>query len=411
YLTLLRLSSYSALGVESQHILFDNLATSWLTLFNITCTKSQRLFTVISSILTSFHGLIYTKGIPLAQQLYTTGLTSALCRLANFRQHNRTLNFVKPLTVPTSNLPSMLIAIRETLAKRTCDDTIPPLTVQQTVPEPIPTRMTSIECPYSEETLTQMETSVLNYIKNASRSSATFLESDTIRHIVDTALNTRTHVNQWYATFTTLNVLVHYRSNPTDLQRIRAAHDIVQYGIQLFRVLVIARKVLEPTFARIGVQFLTKELMQLEKCLLSLALEKYPIMRNTLRQLNIDVSRIKVDFKPPSASVAPKGRSSNKPRFEILPGITDIPEPTQQTSGLTSVANTDDDTPLSFDDWENATRVQSDQQMEDALKLEKKRKQMKSKKTNKLTSNQGLRANVQNLASGMLNLNANTMKA
>ncbi|CAF4581011.1 unnamed protein product, partial [Rotaria magnacalcarata] len=112
--------------------------------------------------------------------------------------------------------------------------------------------MTSIECPYSEETLTQMETSVLNYIKNASRSSATFLESDTIRHIVDKALNARTHVNQWYATFTTLNVLVHYRSNPTDLQRIRAAHDIVQYGIQLFRDLVIARKVLEPTFARIG---------------------------------------------------------------------------------------------------------------------------------------------------------------
>ncbi|CAF4193593.1 unnamed protein product, partial [Rotaria magnacalcarata] len=83
--------------------------------------------------------------ITLAQQLYTTGLTSTLCRLANFRQHNRTLNFVKSLTVPTSNLPSMLIAIRETLAKRTCDDTIPPLTVQQTVPEPIPTRMTSIE--------------------------------------------------------------------------------------------------------------------------------------------------------------------------------------------------------------------------------------------------------------------------
>ncbi|CAF3456667.1 unnamed protein product [Rotaria socialis] len=411
YLTLLRLSSHSALDVESQHILFDNLVTSWLTLFNITCVNSQQVFTVISSILTSFHGLIYTKDIPLAQQLYTTALTSALCRLANFRQHNRALNFVKPLTVPTSNLPSILITIRETLAKRTCDEKIPPLTVQQTAPKPILTRMTSIECPYSEATLTQMETSVLNYIKNVSRPPAIFLESDTIRHIVDTALNTRAHVNQWYATFTTLNVLVHYRSNPTDLQRIRAAHDIVQYGIQLLRDLIIARKVLEPTFARIGIQFLTKELMQLEKCLLSLALEKYPNMRHALRQLNIDVSRIKVDFKPPSASVAPKGRSSNKPRFEILSGITDMPEPTQQTSGLTSVTNTDDDTPLSFDDWENATGAQSDQQIEDALKLEKKRKEMKSKKMSKLTSNQGLRANVQNLASGMLNQNTNTMKA
>ncbi|CAF5067352.1 unnamed protein product, partial [Rotaria socialis] len=80
-------------------------------------------------------------------------------------------------------------------------------------------------------------------------------------------------------------------------------------------------------------------------------------------------------------------------------GITDMPEPTQQTSGLTSVTNTDDDTPLSFDDWENATGAQSDQQIEDALKLEKKRKEMKSKKMSKLTSNQGLRANVQNLAS------------
>ncbi len=65
------------------------IVPSWLTLFNITSPKLQRLFQAFSSILTSFPGLIAARGIPLYQQLYTTNIASALCTLANCRQNTR----------------------------------------------------------------------------------------------------------------------------------------------------------------------------------------------------------------------------------------------------------------------------------------------------------------------------------
>ncbi|CAF4245360.1 unnamed protein product, partial [Rotaria sordida] len=369
---------------------------------------------VISSILTSFIGLVSTRDIAFGQQLYTTSLASALCILANCRQNTREVFVVSSSVVSTINFSSILAAIREALTKRTCIRQIPLSNTEQamsassSVPRTVLTRMTSIECPYSDETLKKMEISVLNYIKNFSRSSIVFVESHTVRDIVDAALITRTQVTQWYANFITFNVLVHYRSNSNDSNQIKAGHDIVQYGLQLLRDLFTARKILEPTFAHVGVRFLMKDLIQLEECLLSLALEKYPMMRKVLRQLNVDVSRIKVDFKPPSNSIAPKGRSSNKSKFDILPQINTTPEPTGPTSGSAPVINNNDDAPISFDDWESAIRTSNDEPLQDAMKLAKKKQEKKLKTKKKQLVNSNLQTSVQNLATGMLNQNTNT---
>ncbi|CAF4820506.1 unnamed protein product, partial [Rotaria sp. Silwood1] len=413
YLTLLRLSSHSILDEESQHLLFDNIIASWLTLFDINCAKSLRFFSVISSILTSFLGLVSTRDIAFSQQLYTTSLASALCILANCRQNTREIFTTNSSIGSTINFSSIITAIRESLTKRIYVHRIPSSNTDQTisasssVPQTVLTRMTSIECPYSDETLTKMEISVLNYSKNLSQSSIVFVESDTVRDIVDAALVTRTQVTQWYANFITFNVLVHYRSNSNDLNQIKVGHDIIQYGLQLLRHLFIARKILEPTFAHVGVRFLMKELIQIEKCLLSLALEKYPMMLKALRQLNVDVSRIKVDFKPPSNSIAPKGRSSNQSKFDILPQINTAPQSIGPTSGSVPVINNNDDAPITFDDWESAIRTSNNEQLQDTLKLAKKKQEKKLKTKKKQLVNSNFQTNVQNLATGMLDQNTN----
>ncbi|UJR07196.1 hypothetical protein I4U23_011484 [Adineta vaga] len=421
YLVLQHLSSYTTSDDEDQYLLFDNIVPSWLTLFDINCKKLHRLFSTISSILTSIPGLLVTKNIPLCQQLYTTNLTSALCILARCRQNAREEFVINPSNSSSIKLPSMLMTIRESLTKsintqQTSTVTVqPPPPTTTTTPSSAPptlTRMRSIICPYSEETLANMEASVLNYVKHLKQPSNSFAESDTIHHIIDTTLNTTlSKITQWYATFTTFNVLVHYRSNSNNSQDIQAGHDIVQHGLHLLRNLVIVRKILEPNFAHVGVQFLIKELTQVEKCLLSLSLEKYPIMRNTLRQLNIDISRIKLDFNLPSQSVTPKGKSSSNFKLDILPQISTPSESIAQNSTSMPLINMNEnnDPSISFDDWQNAMATSTDQQIADAMKLAKKIQHVKSKKTNRSSGSSNLQTSISNLANNMLQQNTGKM--
>ena len=108
--------------------------------------------------------------------------------------------------------------------------------------------------------------------------------------------------------------------------RIKAGYTIVQRGLQLFRDIIVAKKILEPTFAYTGVRFLLNDLNQLEKCLLSLALDKYPQLLNTLRQMNVNVTQRKQDFKPPSRSIAPTSSTPKKSRLELIQELAAPPE-------------------------------------------------------------------------------------
>ena len=119
FLILLRLSSLSTLDDQSRYNLLDHIGQSWVILFNINCTKTQRLFTIISSILTSFFGLLIMRGIPLGEQLYTTNLASTLCILTHFRQNSREGFTTTSSTISHINFSSILLSVRENLAKRT----------------------------------------------------------------------------------------------------------------------------------------------------------------------------------------------------------------------------------------------------------------------------------------------------
>ncbi|CAF4310596.1 unnamed protein product, partial [Rotaria sp. Silwood2] len=420
YLTLLRLSPQNLLAVDdyNRYLLFDNIVPSWLTLFNITCPKFQRLFEALSSILTSFPGLITARGIPLCQQLYTTSISSALCTLANCRQNTREGFIDTSSSIPTTSSPSILETIHQTLKQHISQNDPPKSTINIPAPTtsspPPPTTTattTSTPCPYSEETLKKMETSVSHYLKNNVRQSVRFDETDTIRDIVKAALDYRPQVAQWYAIFATFNVLMHHRSNATDPNQIADGHKIVQYGLQLLRDIIVAKKILEPTFAYTGVRFLVKDLTQLEKCLLSLALENYPLLLNTLRQLNVDTTQLQQDFKPPSRSIGSNNGISKKTKLELIQEIGMTSDPTELNTTTEPTVTSNDDIPLTMDDWENAMQKTDDQQLEDIMKITKHKTKNKSKKRKVHNSGSSIQTNVGNLASAMLAQNTNKMKA
>lgn len=78
-LVLSRLSSIQSRPHDERHFQLDNIVPSCFTLFHITSPELQRVFATLSSILTSFAGLIITRGVPLCQHLYTTNLTATNC--------------------------------------------------------------------------------------------------------------------------------------------------------------------------------------------------------------------------------------------------------------------------------------------------------------------------------------------
>ncbi|CAF3142796.1 unnamed protein product [Rotaria sp. Silwood2] len=256
-----------------------------------------------------------------------------------------------------------------------------------------------------------METSVSHYLKNNVRQSVRFDETDTIRDIVKAALDYRPQVAQWYAIFATFNVLMHHRSNANDPNQIADGHKIVQYGLQLLRDIIVAKKILEPTFAYTGVRFLVKDLTQLEKCLLSLALENYPLLLNTLRQLNVDTTQLKQDFKPPSHSIGSNNGIAKKTKLELIQEIGMTSDPTELNTTTEPTVTSNDDIPLKMDDWENAMQKTDDQQLEDIMKITKHKTKNKSKKRKVHNSGSSIQTNVGNLASAMLAQNTNKMKA
>ena len=420
YLVLLRLSSLDSVTSDECYILFNEVVPSWLTLFDITSPELQRLFETLSSVLTSFPGLLITRGVPLCQQLYTTSMAAALCTLAHYRQSTRSELVHSSASRQTARSPSILETVKQALAQRTApkhhSTPAPNASIAPAVaPIVTPTATTTvvataaIVCPYSDETLTKMELSVANYVKSNARQSVRFDESDTIQDIVNDALDYRSQVAQWYAIFATFNVLMHHRANENNPNQVTTGHTIVQRGLQLLRDIIVAKKILEPTFAYTGIRFLVNDLNQLEKCLLSLALENYPVVLNILRQLNVDITQRKQDFKPPSRSTAPASNTPKKTRLELIQEIAAAPESTERHDASEPPMSNQNDVPLTVNDWQNAMRTNNEQQFDDMLKLAtKKREQSKKKTVGK--SNSAVQTNVQTLAANMLAQNTKNPK-
>ena len=418
YLVLLRLSSLDSVTSEECYLLFNEVVPSWLTLFVITSPQLHRLFETLSSVLTSFPGLLISRGVPMCQQLYTTSLAAALCTLAHYRQSTRSELVNSSPSRQTAHSPSILETVKQVLTQRTVPNhhSIPaPSTSTAPTAMVAPTAVTSavattaIVCPYSDETLTKMELSVANYVKSNARQSVCFDESDTIQDIVNAALDYRPQVAHWYAIFATFNILMHHRANEKDREQVTTGHTIVQRGLQLLRDIIVAKKILEPTFAYTGIRFLINDLNQLEKCLLSLALENYPALLNILRQLSVDITQRKQDFKPPSRSIVPASNTPKKTRLELIQEIATPPESTGRYDAPEPLMSNDNDVPLTMNDWQNAMQTNNEQQLDDTLKLVKK-KRGKSKKKTVGNSTSAIQANVHTLAANMLAENTKKSK-
>ncbi|CAF3836916.1 unnamed protein product [Rotaria sp. Silwood1] len=411
YLIITRLPNIITISDEDQYQTLDNIVNSWIILLNIKGADLRRLFKAISSILTSFHGLVVYRQSSLNQALYTTSLTSALCTLANYRQRTREKLGIDISSIQSNTIPSILTVIRQTLIKiqlnlsnssivtnqnmfssSSSSKTIPTTTDEttSTTTSTEPNQTSS----YSPDTLKKMEDSVIKYVQSPLCSSFRFSESDKIHTIIIKAHDYCSQVTQWYGIFTTFNVLVHNQSNTNNLKQNETAHNIVLHGLQLLRDLVIIKKILEPVFSITGVRFLIKDLNRLEKCFLSLSLENYSQLRETLRQLNIDVSCIINDFPPPSKTLVRKGEVNKRKRFDISESNLSTPLSTSENQSQTTK---NDDTPLTLEDWRATTRNESSEQAKDILELSKSKPKSNKRKTGG-DSKKNLLSNIENLA-------------
>ncbi|CAF4918941.1 unnamed protein product [Rotaria sp. Silwood1] len=411
YLIITRLPNIITISDEDQYQTLDNIVNSWIILLNIKGADLRRLFKAISSILTSFHGLVVYRQSSLNQALYTTSLTSALCTLANYRQRTREKLGIDISSIQSNTIPSILTVIRQTLIKiqlnlsnssivtnqnmfssSSSSKTIPTSTDEttSTTTSTEPNQTSS----YSPDTLKKMEDSVIKYVQSPLCPSFRFSESDKIHTIIIKAHDYCSQVTQWYGIFTTFNVLVHNQSNTNNLKQNETAHNIVLHGLQLLRDLVIIKKILEPVFSITGVRFLIKDLNRLEKCFLSLSLENYSQLRETLRQLNIDVSCIINDFPPPSKTLVRKGEVNKRKRFDISESNLSTSLSTSENQSQTTK---NDDTPLTLEDWRATTRNESSEQTKDILELSKSKPKSNKRKTGG-DSKKNLLSNIENLA-------------
>ncbi|CAF4364696.1 unnamed protein product, partial [Rotaria sp. Silwood2] len=400
YLTIIRLPNISTINEEDQYQILDNIINSWRRLLNIKEADLRRLFETISSILTSFHGLIVYRHSSLNKALYTTSLTSALCTLSNYRQRTREKLGIDLSTIQSNKISSILTAIQQTLLKIQLNQSISSAERSQDISSLSPSlsnsrsastneitskttstneTITSTESIqtflYSTDTLKKMQDSVTKYVQSPLCSSFCFSESDKIHAIVIKAHDYCSQVTQWYGIFTTFNVLVHNQSNMNNLNQNETAHNIVLHGLQLLRDLVIIKKILEPVFSVTGIRFLNKDLSRLEKCFLSLSLENYFQLRETLRQLNIDVSSVINDFPPPSKTRPRKGELNKRKIFDMLePNVSKSPTTSENQTQTTK----NDDTPLTLEDWQATTRNENSEQAKDMLELSKSKSKSKS---------------------------------
>ncbi|CAF0973759.1 unnamed protein product [Adineta steineri] len=340
----------------------DTLVPMWQILFDINCTLFKRILEAISSILTSFHGLVLSKGNPFCQHLYTTNVAAALCTLSHYRLNNREMG--APLILLPS-VPSIMSIIRERIIHQNPSPTTTLLPPTNPLDEPswkTPVSRKSSKALiektslYSPTTLIKMQNSVEEYIRQMQPSTVPFNESDTVQKIVDTAFDYRLRVAKWYDAFMTFNVLIHHSMYSTSSNQNSYGARIVKYGLQLLRDLVVARLILEPTFTRTGVRFILDNSTRLENCLRSLALERCPNLRNTLCLLHVDISRLQSDFKPPARSFGAKGKTIRKFRFDLDPHQLTVPSTNsaEETFSPIQLSTEQENITLSKADWENA---------------------------------------------------------
>jgi hypothetical protein len=134
------------------------------------------------------------------------------------------------------------------------------------------------------------------------------------------------------------------------------------------------------------------------------------LLLNTLRQLNVDASRLKQDFTPPSRSIGSKNGISKKTKLELIQEIGKTSGPIEHNQTSESPVINNDNLPLTMDDWQNAMQKSNDQQIKDLIKLAKHKPKTGPKKENVTNSSSTMQTRIQNLASSMLAQNTNKAK-
>ncbi|CAF1361600.1 unnamed protein product [Adineta steineri] len=362
---------------EQQFELLDNLIPSWLVLSNIKCTKSIRVYESLSSILTSFYGLISSNKITYKEQLYTTALSSALCILANCRNNSRDFDIPNDeitsskavdqqsiLNCIKKNLQNLPISINTSQQTQLSSTTNTITTTSRQSPTPIQ----PIQSPFTEHQLNRLTENVQKFVSKINSSQDPLITMNislesSVKDLIDSYVILHKRVDYWYDAFITTNLLFYNQPNFGQISiNNKFTNSIAEYGIQLFIRLTVIRRLLEPQFSIHGIQFLFKDLIKIEKCLTSLALQYSRELRSILQKLQIDISRLQNnDIKPPSktltlnksAHLDPFSHSADAPidhsSFESSSKrITPPPPPTTTT---TFTDNDGLDQLISEDEW------------------------------------------------------------
>ncbi|CAF4982453.1 unnamed protein product [Rotaria sp. Silwood1] len=339
-------------------------------------------------------------------------MAAALCSLAHYRQQTREIFMARASNPSSATHLTLIKIIRGSLPKNPIPSVSPMQNSVQpdlstpslTLSQQSGTNTKSDTCPYSDETLEKMESSVQNFIAKQSLWLASFTESDSIENIITTTVKYQSQVTQWYGTFTTFNILVRYRSNDNRSKQITVGHALIQYGLQLFRNLLIVKKIIEQTFSDSAVRFLLNDLSRLEKSFRSLQLDQCPELLRALQQLHVNICVNPDDFQPPSLSAAPKGVQSAKTKLNRLQQFDTASKlPVQRKS----IPSRHDDKLPSLSDWKNIIHRENGDRTDDTSKLAARPLWSKPKSDDK-NSAQG---RIEALAKEMFVTNMNVMNS
>ncbi|CAF2124846.1 unnamed protein product [Rotaria magnacalcarata] len=292
---------------QTQYELLEQIIPSWLIIMNEKSKINQSFFNIISSVLTSFHGLLLSRGISFKERLYTMVLINALCLLSNYRFMKHSLTDQSQQSKRTSI--SLVESIRQKLIRQIQSA---PITSKPSIPSvdndpvesintPQPTRprltkqasIVTTTHPYSIAMLAKMSDFMKKYADQRTSQQRTFEDSDKLCDIVQQIINNHQNIDLWLSAFTTFIRILRYNVDLDSTTTTVQARDIIEHGLQLLLNSLAIKRILEPSFSSTGVIFIDNDISRIEKCLLSLALENSPLLRHTLYQLHVDVSRIK----------------------------------------------------------------------------------------------------------------------
>ncbi|CAF3956268.1 unnamed protein product, partial [Rotaria magnacalcarata] len=292
---------------QTQYELLEQIIPSWLIIMNEKSKINQSFFNIISSVLTSFHGLLLSRGISFKERLYTMVLINALCLLSNYRFMKHSLTDQSQQSKRTSI--SLVESIRRKLIRQIQSA---PITSKPSIPSvdndpvesintPQPTRprltkqasIVTTTHPYSIAMLAKMSDFMKKYADQRTSQQRTFEDSDKLCDIVQQIINNHQNIDLWLSAFTTFIRILRYNVDLDSTTTTVQARDIIEHGLQLLLNSLAIKRILEPSFSSTGVIFIDNDISRIEKCLLSLALENSPLLRHTLYQLHVDVSRIK----------------------------------------------------------------------------------------------------------------------